>query len=95
MVRLCRRNFKSFQAVLILVCNVLLGGAFKLTLTVLLQQPSSSISVSARNVLAGGPTILYIIAGIIADIRFGRYKVISLAASSSASPFYSFLRRPA
>ena len=101
MRRLCRRNFKSFQAVLILVCNVLLGGTFSLTLTVLLAQPSG-ISANDRNdlvnVLGSGPYILYIIAGIIADIRFGRYKVIVcsifvsfalLFISSAASLIYN------
>ena len=100
MAHLCRRNFKSWKACLILVCNVVLNGASRLTAAALLSKDSSGnndvMHVLARNtnILLYSPAVLYIIVGILADIRFGRYKVVAysifisfalLLASSAAS----------
>ncbi|KAL5505154.1 hypothetical protein EMCRGX_G006541 [Ephydatia muelleri] len=103
MAYLCRRNFKSWKACLILVCNVVLYGASHLTATALLSKLTSDSSgnndlvqvlASNTNILLNCTAILYIIVGILADIRFGRYKVVAysifisfalLLASSAAS----------
>eukprot|EP00731_Ephydatia_muelleri_P005667 Em0002g1843a len=103
MAYLCRRNFKSWKACLILVCNVVLGGASRLTAAALLSKLTSDSSgnnglvhvlASNTNILLYSPAVLYIIVGILADIRFGRYKVVAysifisfalLLASSAAS----------
>ena len=103
MAYLCRRNFKSWKACLILVCNVVLYGASHLTAAALLSKLTSDSSgnndlvqvlASNTNILLNSTAILYIIVGILADIRFGRYKVVAysifisfalLLASSSAS----------
>ena len=81
--RLCRRSFKSWKACLILGCNALLGGASSLTAVVLLKIGSTYQNrptfVNEQNILYA-PGILYIIAGILADIRFGRYKVIAYSS---------------
>ena len=100
---ICRRNFKSWKACLILVCNVVLNGASRLTAAALLSKLTSDSSgndglmhVLARNtnIVLYSPAIVYIIVGILADIRFGRYKVVAysifisfalLLASSAAS----------
>ena len=82
MARLCRRSFKSWKACLLLCCYVLLGGASSLTVVVLLknfstyQNRARPTFVNLPNIQYA-PGILYIIAGILADIRFGRYKVIA------------------
>ncbi|KAL5505147.1 hypothetical protein EMCRGX_G006533 [Ephydatia muelleri] len=79
MAHLCRRNFKSWKACLILVCNVVLNGASRLTAAALLSKDSSGnndvMHVLARNtnILLNSTAVLYIIVGILADIRFGRY----------------------
>ena len=103
MAHLCRRNFKSWKACLILVCNVVLNGASCLTAAALLSKLTSDSSgnnglvhvlASNTNILLYSPAVLYIIVGILADIRFGRYKVVAysifisfvlLLASSAAS----------
>ena len=100
---ICRRNFKSWKACLILVCNVVLNGASCLTAAALLSKLTSDSSgnngvvhvlASSRNILPNSTAVLYIIVGILADIRFGRYKVVAysifisfalLLASSAAS----------
>ena len=100
---ICRRNFKSWKACLILVCNVVLNGASCLTAAALLSKLTSDSSgnnglvhvlTSNTNILLYSPAILCIIVGILADIRFGRYKVVAysifisfalLLASSAAS----------
>ena len=103
MVYLCRRNFKSWKACFILVCYVLLVGASGLTGMVLWAQFSSThgtanVFANHPNILLYAPALLYIIAGILADIRFGRYKVIAcsifisfalLFISSAASLVYN------
>ena len=103
MAQLCRRNFKSWKACFILVCNVVLGGASRLTAAALLSKLTSDSSgnnvvvhvlTSNTNIVLYSPSVLYIIVGILADIRLGRYKVVAysifisfalLLASSAAS----------
>ena len=103
MAHLCRRNFKSWKACLILVCNVVLYGATCLTAAALLSKLTRDSSgnngvvhvlASNTNILLNSTAVLYIIVGILADIRFGRYKVVAysifisfalLLASSAAS----------
>ena len=88
MAHLCRRNFKSWKACLILVCNVVLNGATCLTAAALLSKLTSDSSgnngvvrmhvlASNTNILLNSTAVLYIIVGILADIRFGRYKVVA------------------
>eukprot|EP00731_Ephydatia_muelleri_P005679 Em0002g1855a len=107
MAHLCRRNFKSWKACLILVCNVVLNGASRLTAAALLSKDSSGnndvMHVLARNtnILLNSTAVLYIIVGILADIRFGRYKVVAysifisfaLLLASSAASLISTLSR--
>ena len=81
--RLCRRSFKSWKACLILGCNALLGGTSSLTAVVLLKIFSTYQNRATFIYLPNiqfAPGILYIIAGILADIRFGRYKVIAYSS---------------
>ncbi|KAL5505148.1 hypothetical protein EMCRGX_G006534 [Ephydatia muelleri] len=86
MAHLCRRNFKSWKACLILVCNVVLYGATCLTAAALLSKLTRDSSgnngvvhvlASNTNILLNSTAVLYIIVGILADIRLGRYKVVA------------------
>ena len=82
------------------MCNVLLGGASNFTIATYLKvlsihyQKHQLVAERLPYVVQNAPAILYIIAGILADIRFGRYKVVAysifisfalLLASSAAS----------
>ena len=99
MAHLCRRNFKSWKACLILVCNVVLYGASRLTAAALLSKDSSGnngvvhVLASNMNILSNSRAVLYIIVGILTDIRFGRYKVVAYSISS-ASRYCWHLRQP-